>query len=68
MEAGWTRWVFDMHGLRYDTLKDARARQGNLRGDYDVIVLQSQSPRSIREGHAPARCRRSTPAVSAKRV
>ncbi|HEX6307979.1 MAG TPA: M14 metallopeptidase family protein [Longimicrobiales bacterium] len=53
MEAGWTRWVFDMHGLRYDTLKDARARQGNLRRDYDVILLQSQSPRSIREGHAP---------------
>ncbi|MBR9989721.1 MAG: hypothetical protein KFH98_08205 [Gemmatimonadetes bacterium] len=53
MEAGWTRWVFDMHGLRYDTLKDARARQGDLRRDFDVIVMQSQNPRSIREGHAP---------------
>jgi hypothetical protein len=52
MEAGWTRWVFDMHGLRYDTLKDARARQGNLRRDYDVIVLQSQGARSMREGNA----------------
>jgi hypothetical protein len=51
MEAGWTRWVFDMHGLRYDTLKDARARQGELRRDFDVIVLQSQSAGSIREGH-----------------
>jgi hypothetical protein len=51
MEAGWTRWVFDMHGLRYDTLKDARARQGGLCRDYDVIVLQSQSPGSIREGN-----------------
>ncbi|HEX6133475.1 MAG TPA: M14 metallopeptidase family protein [Longimicrobiales bacterium] len=51
MEAGWTRWVFDMHRLRYDTLKDARARQGDLRRDYDVILLQSQSPESIREGH-----------------
>ncbi|HSJ31791.1 MAG TPA: M14 metallopeptidase family protein [Longimicrobiales bacterium] len=53
MEAGWTRWVFDMHGLRYDTLKDARARQGDLRRDYDVIVLQSQDAESIREGHEP---------------
>jgi hypothetical protein len=51
MEAGWTRWVFDMHGLRYDTLKDARARQGELRRDFDVIVLQSQSAGSIREGN-----------------
>ncbi|MGH7464726.1 MAG: M14 family metallopeptidase, partial [Longimicrobiales bacterium] len=53
MEAGWTRWVFDMHGLRYDTLKDARIRQGELRRDYDVILLQSQSASSIREGHEP---------------
>jgi hypothetical protein len=53
MEAGWTRWVFDMHGLSYDSLKDARIRQGSLRRDYDVIVLQSQSPGSIRDGHAP---------------
>lgn len=53
MEAGWTRWVFDMHQLRYDTLKDARIRQGNLNRDYDVILLQSQSPRSIGTGHEP---------------
>jgi hypothetical protein len=53
MEAGWTRWLFDMHELRYDTLKDERMRAGSLRRDYDVIVLQSQSPGSLREGYAP---------------
>lgn len=53
MEAGWTRWVFDQHRMRYDTLKDARIRAGDLGRDYDVILLQSQSPRSIREGNAP---------------
>lgn len=53
MEAGWTRWVFDQHGLQYDTLKDARVRAGDLGRDYDVILLQSQEPRSIREGHPP---------------
>jgi hypothetical protein len=52
MDAGWTRWVFDRHRLRYDTLKDARVRSGNLRRDYDVIVFQSQSPNSITRGHA----------------
>lgn len=51
MEAGWTRWVFDQHGLRYDTLHDARIRAGNLGRNYDVIVLQSQSPASLREGN-----------------
>ena len=51
MEAGWTRWLFDQHGLQYDTLKDARARAGFLRGDYDVIVLQNQSPQSIAQGY-----------------
>jgi hypothetical protein len=51
MEGGWTRWVFDMHHLVYDTLKDARIRAGNLRRDYDVILMQSQSPQSIRAGN-----------------
>ena len=53
MESGWTRWVFDQHGLRYDTLKDARVRAGNLNRDYDVILLQSQRANSIRYGYAP---------------
>src|SRR5690606_15100334 len=52
MESGWTRWVFDQHGLRYDTLKDARIRAGNLNRDYDVILLQSQRASSIRNGYA----------------
>jgi hypothetical protein len=51
MPAGWTRWVFDQHGLAYDTLKDARLRQGNLGRSYDVILFQAQSPNSIIRGH-----------------
>ena len=50
MEAGWTRWLFDQYGLPYDTLKDARVREGDLRRDYDVILFQAQSPTSIRAG------------------
>jgi hypothetical protein len=53
MEGGWTRWVFDQHELRYDTIHDDRVRAGNLRRDYDVLVLQSQSPNSIRNGYRP---------------
>lgn len=49
MPAGWQRWVFDQHGLAYDTLHDADIRAGAL-DDYDVLVLQTQTPRSIAEG------------------
>ena len=51
-EAGWTRWVFDEYGLRYDTLHNADVQRGGLADRYDVIVLQSQSPRSIQDGFA----------------
>lgn len=47
---GWTRWVFDQHGLVYDTIHDARIRAGNLEADFDVILFQAQSPSSIRDG------------------
>jgi hypothetical protein len=50
MPEGWTRWVFDQHGLVYDTVRDARMRAGNLKEDYDVILFQSQSQQSIRDG------------------
>ena len=53
MIAGWTRWMFDAHGMRYDSLHDARIRAGSLGDDYDVMIFQSQSDRSISRGHAP---------------
>jgi hypothetical protein len=49
MPAGWQRWVFDQHGLPYDTLHDADIRGGAL-ADYDVLLLQSQEPESILRG------------------
>jgi murein tripeptide amidase MpaA len=54
MEAGWTRWVFDQHGLRYDTIGSAEVRSGAL-GEYDVLLLQSQSRRSIVDGYSEDR-------------
>ena len=52
MIAGWTRWMFDTHGMRYDSLHDARVRAGALGDDYDVMIFQSQSERSISRGNA----------------
>ncbi len=48
---GWTRWVFDQHGLVYDTIRDGRMREGHLGEDYDVILFQDQSASSIRNGY-----------------
>ncbi len=53
MAAGWTRWMLDRHGMRYDSLHDARIRSGSLGDDYDVLIFQSQSDRSISEGNPP---------------
>ncbi|MDA0311942.1 MAG: M14 family zinc carboxypeptidase [Gemmatimonadetes bacterium] len=49
MPAGWQRWVFDQHEMKYDTLHDANIRGGDLR-NYDVLVLQSQRASSITNG------------------
>jgi hypothetical protein len=49
MTAGWQRWVFDQHGLPYDTLHDADIRDGRL-ADYDVLIFQAQGARSIVDG------------------
>jgi len=52
MESGWTRWLFDAHSLAYDTLHDADFQRGDLAARYDVVLLQSQSAQSIRDGFA----------------
>jgi hypothetical protein len=52
MAGGWQRWMFDQHGLAYDTLHSEDIRAGRL-ADYDVLVLQSQDIRSITDGFRP---------------
>ena len=39
MDEGWTRLTLETFGFPYDTLKDARIREGDLRSDFDVIIL-----------------------------
>ena len=50
MTEGWQRWVFDQHDMAYDTLHHQDVRRGAL-DDYDVLILQSESSRSILAGH-----------------
>ncbi|MHB1191608.1 MAG: M14 family metallopeptidase [Longimicrobiales bacterium] len=52
-EEGWTRWVFDKYGMKYDTLHDADIKSGRLDRRYDAILLQSQDAEAIEAGFEP---------------
>jgi hypothetical protein len=41
-EAGWVRFAFDTFGVPYDLIFKERLARGNLRSDYDVIVMPTQ--------------------------
>jgi hypothetical protein len=57
MDEGWTRWVIEQEqefGRQCcPSLRDAEAREGNLRAKYDTIIIPDQSPRAILEGYKP---------------
>jgi hypothetical protein len=42
-EIGWVRFTFDKFGVPYDLIYKERVKKGNLRGDYDVIVMPTQN-------------------------
>jgi hypothetical protein len=54
-EVGWVRHAFDQFEIPYDLIYKERVRKGELRDDYDVIVMPSQgrSGRSIVLGLEP---------------
>jgi len=52
MDEGWTRFVFEKQaGVDYETLHDQDLRRGGLRERFDAVVLPSQSPSQILNGH-----------------
>ncbi len=61
IDEGWTRWVLEQYGFPYTTLTDADIRAGRLRERFDVVILPSQSPRAIVEGHGTGPRSRSAP-------
>ncbi len=52
MDEGWTRWLLTEYAFPHDTLHDADIQKGDL-SQYHAIILPSQSPRGILNGHAP---------------
>jgi hypothetical protein len=42
-EIGWVRFTLDKFGVPYDLIYKERVRGGNLRADYDVILMPTQT-------------------------
>ncbi len=42
-EIGWVRFTFDRFGIPYDLIYKERLRKGNLRSDYDVLLMPNQN-------------------------
>jgi hypothetical protein len=40
---GWYRHAFDQFGIPFDLIYKERVKKGNLRADYDVIIMATQS-------------------------
>jgi len=50
MDEGWTRYVLDSFEYQYESLTNARIAAGNLRSQFDCIIIPSIRPRSIING------------------
>jgi len=50
MDEGWTRWVFEQHGIPFTTLTDSMVRAGNLARRFDVIVVPDMPLTQMRDG------------------
>lgn len=51
MDAGWIKLLLDQYGFQYSLLRNTDIREGDLAGEYDVIIIPDQSLTQIMEGH-----------------
>ena len=60
IDTGWTEWVFDTFEAPYTVLRNRDIQAGNLRRNYDVVLLANQSPLSILNGYRAGEAARKT--------
>ncbi len=53
-ETGWVRYTFDRFGIPYDLIFKERLKRGNLRADYEVVVMPTQTATRQAVFQAPA--------------
>jgi hypothetical protein len=49
-DVGWVRYALDHYEVPYDLIYKERIRKGNLRADYDVLIIPSQGGRGGAKG------------------
>lgn len=52
MDEGWTRWCLSRFGVAWTRVGDARIRAGDLRKDFDTIVVPDMSATELSAGRA----------------
>ena len=52
MDEGWTRWLLERFEFDFESVREADLKAGGLRERYDVLILPSERPGSLRDGHA----------------
>jgi hypothetical protein len=52
MDEGWTRWVLEQYEFSYTTIHNSDMRSGNLRRQFDAIILADQNPREMVDGYS----------------
>ena len=52
LDEGWTRFVLEKNGVPYKTVVDADLRKGDLRSQYDAIILPDNAVAAILSGRA----------------
>lgn len=50
MDEGWTRWLFDQKGVPYTNVTDSTIKAGNLRAQYDVLIVADIPLREAKDG------------------
>lgn len=50
IDEGWTRWILEQYEFSYKTLHNVDIQAGQLRKNFDAIILPDQESKSILEG------------------
>jgi hypothetical protein len=53
IDEGWTRWLLEQYEFPYANIADADVRRGNLRAQYDVVILPDANAERLLAGHPP---------------
>lgn len=53
IDEGWTRWILEQYEFAPVTLRNGDIQAGNLRHNFDAIILPDASPGLIRNGFGP---------------